>query len=579
MDPGSLQQLQEGSHEDITKILSEYNEKNAKVFTFPDFQVSERKHLVSTLLKILKQPADEACHVTCLETLRILSRDKKHLEDVFSREVLDSLSRLAGLIIQEEEIIEEGFQEEKAKVIVEAQKTLCNLIFNSPVVQRICSTNGCIEGVMLRLKLYSSPSLPHDVKYFDMRMLFLLTALCADIRPRLRSEQHGVTYLREALDLVLKGNEERGGRQPPCRGRLSRRGRTVPGTAAAEGGKPPDLGSSTGGAGPVPRLDDREAVLAAEILKVLFNLTVSVDKSNVDEEDEMLFQRLVGILHDLLLCDVDDAEKKDELCGQVVHVLSNMPRSTYEELLSPGHGDESEELEFEGFNIEAVNALLDYLEKRLDTVSLKNQSQSLTPILHCLTECARGNSTIRKYLRAKILPPLKDVMNRPEEGDELRNKLVRLMTSPNTDVKNLVADLLFVLCKEKVGRLIKYTGYGNAAGLLANRGLMLGGRGQQGSYSSDSEDSDTEEYARYRDKINPVLGCYEEPCPNPLDSMTQEQKEYEAMQLVKMMDKLTRGGVLKPMRVGEDGRPHPVEHILELQEGLHDRDLTESESD
>ena len=42
--------------------------------------------------------------------------------------------------------------------------------------------------------------------------------------------------------------------------------------------------------------------------------------------------------------------------------------------------------------------------------------------------------------------------------------------------------------------MVKYTGYGNCSGLLANRGLLIGGRGQ-GEYSSDSEDSDTEEYA------------------------------------------------------------------------------------
>lgn len=48
-------------------------------------------------------------------------------------------------------------------------------------------------------------------------------------------------------------------------------------------------------------------------------------------------------------------------------------------------------------------------------------------------------------------------------------------------------------------RFIKYTGYGNAAGLLAARGLMAGGR-PEGQYSED-EDTDTEEYreakARY----------------------------------------------------------------------------------
>lgn len=76
--------------------------------------------------------------------------------------------------------------------------------------------------------------------------------------------------------------------------------------------------------------------------------------------------------------------------------------------------------------------------------------------------------------------------------------MVKLMTNPDTDVKELVADLLFVLCKENVGRLIKYTGYGNAAGLLAKRGLMLGGQGEE--YSSESEDSDTDEYLQYKDK-------------------------------------------------------------------------------
>lgn len=40
---------------------------------------------------------------------------------------------------------------------------------------------------------------------------------------------------------------------------------------------------------------------------------------------------------------------------------------------------------------------------------------------------------------------------------------------------------------------MKYTGYGNAAGLLANRGLMLGGKGD-GNYSDSSDESETEDY-------------------------------------------------------------------------------------
>ncbi len=52
-----------------------------------------------------------------------------------------------------------------------------------------------------------------------------------------------------------------------------------------------------------------------------------------------------------------------------------------------------------------------------------------------------------------------------------------------------------------VDRLIKYTGYGNAAGLLYDFGL----RGPQHSsakeqYSSESDESDTESYKKIRDE-------------------------------------------------------------------------------
>ena len=45
-----------------------------------------------------------------------------------------------------------------------------------------------------------------------------------------------------------------------------------------------------------------------------------------------------------------------------------------------------------------------------------------------------------------------------------------------------------------VARFVKYTGYENAAGLLAQRGLMCGGK--SGEYSSESDDSDTDEYSQ-----------------------------------------------------------------------------------
>ena len=69
------------------------------------------------------------------------------------------------------------------------------------------------------------------------------------------------------------------------------------------------------------------------------------------------------------------------------------------------------------------------------------------------------------------------------------------MTAGSQGAEGVAAEFLFVLCKESTSRLIKYTGYGNAAGLLFAHGLLDGGRGEGAAdYSSDSEDSDTEEY-------------------------------------------------------------------------------------
>ncbi|GFG29308.1 hypothetical protein Cfor_07314, partial [Coptotermes formosanus] len=57
--------------------------------------------------------------------------------------------------------------------------------------------------------------------------------------------------------------------------------------------------------------------------------------------------------------------------------------------------------------------------------------------------------------------------------------------------------------REALMRMVKYTGYGNAAGFLARRGALLGGNGNSdlssgAQYSSDSEDSDIEEYKQFK---------------------------------------------------------------------------------
>lgn len=310
-----------------------------------------------------------------------------------------------------------------------------------------------------------------------------------------------------------------------------------------------------------------------EVLKVLFNLTVRTPSSAIPEEEEATqFYRLVIVVHDLFFFRTLNRDKILSLHSNIVNLLTSVPVSCYNDLvtcLNQNELDSKTVVPFEGKNVYVLQVLVEFLRKHFQKSEKKSeQYELLSPILTVLIKTIRASALNRRYIRSVILPPLVDVTDRPEVGKELRNYLCALLTSPCTQIADLSAELLFVLCKENVGRMIKYTGYGNAAGLFANRGLLGGRQGNTEQYSSDSEDSDTEEYKQIQHAINPVLGCYEPPKPNPLEGMSEEQKEFEAMQLVALMDQLQRQGIVQPCKIGLDGRPQPVNHILELQDEI-----------
>ncbi|ETE60994.1 Synembryn-B, partial [Ophiophagus hannah] len=203
-----------------------------------------------------------------------------------------------------------------------------------------------------------------------------------------------------------------------------------------------------------------------------------------------------------------------------INLLSNVPVSCLDVLISPSTQEEAKEtdVKYNGMNMDAIQVLLKFMEKRIDKGS--SYREGLTPVLSLLTRCCRSHRNIRKFIKAQVLPPLRDVSNRPEVGTTLRNKLVRLMTHVDLGVKQIAAEFLFVLCKER--------------------------------------------------------GHLEEPMPNPMDEMTEEQKEYEAMKLVNMFDKLSRDKVITPMGVRPDGTMTPLEEIV-CQHQANEHDTSDSD--
>eukprot|EP00064_Thunnus_orientalis_P014519 superscaffoldBa00002534_g14565 len=258
-----------------------------------------------------------------------------------------------------------------------------------------------------------------------------------------------------------------------------------------------------------------------EILKILFNITHSIHRQEPSEpkltvpremgctvclnslqDDAALYRHLVAILRLCLMRKCLLTDDTDELQGHTVNLLSALPLQCLDVLLMVPLQPNSEQCQ--GVNMDCVHTLLMFMERRLEL----------------------------------ILPPLKDVSHRPEEGSTVKSRLIRLMTHLDTDVKHCAADLIFVLCKENVRRFVKYTGYGNAAGLLATRGL-LGGQGSRTSssdaqYSSDS-DSDTEEYRQ---------------------------------RLIMLFNKLSRDNIIQPMGVDAEGKLVPMS-------GLRENSITE----
>ncbi|KAM3609792.1 uncharacterized protein V6R79_020407 [Siganus canaliculatus] len=519
-----LSQLETANEEDVEQLLQQYNRENSRTFTFEPKEETLRSKLGRAVLTVLGRQVQPTCQRTCLETLRILSRDKRVLGPVATREGMLILGRMAKLITGEEGGDEErssSQQEDEERVVVEALKCLCNVVYNSPAAQQVSVDVQLGQGLCANLRTVHTWH--HEVGLFTLRLLFLLSALRSDVRGVLRGEWLAVKLLSEVLEHTLD----------------------VHWVGPYEAAHPDPQ------ALPLAAEDNERAM---EALKTLFNLTLTCSGGKEDDHQSRL---IAAILRHLLMLKTETEEKTEEAHSHAVNLLNNLPVSCLDVLIDvPVQGGQEK---YGGKNMDAVQKLLDFMEKRIDKQG-SNYKEGLTPVLSLLTEGSRHHREIRRYIKAQVLPPLKDVKIRPEIGTTIRNKLVRLMTHVDMGVKQTAAEFLFVLCKESVDNLLKYTGYGNAAGLLVARGLLAGGRGE--TQYSDDEDSDTEEYKSAKPFINPITGHVEEPMPNPIEEMTEEQKEYEAQKLVNMFDKLSRQNLIRPMGVRPDGTLAPLEETL-----------------
>ncbi|KAL2720488.1 synembryn isoform X2 [Vespula squamosa] len=517
-----------GTYEEFSKdtlqiFIKNYEDKT-KIERICNSQL--REQIWEKLFQYLSKSEYASMHLNCLAALRILSRDKTDLDKIVTAEMVTLLLRLAELDCRENEQ-----QIPPANVSVESAKVLCNLLYHSFKVRELVIEKNCLENLINRINKYTVNS-SHEMKLFDIKMLFIITALNTSTRNTVK-QLNGDFYLLNILDELLEQHKS-------------------------------NISMSFS-------IKNDDVMLICDILKVLFNLYIHSEDSVIEEQEKN--KKLTTCLYKFLYN--KNWSKYKDLVSNVINLLTTIPLNNYIQMMQ-SNGNNENNIVYQNTDVTTVSVILEFLDQRLNYI--ENLLENLSPVVTVLIRLIKADKSVRKYVRLQVLPPLKDVMKRPEEGTTLKAKLCKLLTSPITKLRDIVAEFLFILCKENVSRMVKYTGYGNAAGMFANKGLL--GRNQEKISYSESEDSDTEEYLKYKEQINPVTGCYEKIKPNLLESMTDEQKEYEALQLVNLVDQLTRGGIVRPCRIGDDGKPKPIEHVLELQDELQKQQYRrESDSD
>ncbi|KAK0400748.1 hypothetical protein QR680_015433 [Steinernema hermaphroditum] len=494
---------------------------------FPNITEEAKKAYADFLLQNL-ETVSEAARCNILSLLRILCRDDTGLTHLLTEPVCRMVMAAAFPPSRSPQV----------KALFEAEKCIINSLFHSVLARDIFAdsfsgylldriefiSQRYMEGQFSELAqhrfnylLLLSEDLLIQFFFYDLRLCFVLSATHNRVLSAWSKDQSILGIFSTILEHSTK--------------------------EAMDGGQ-------------LSKVHDERA---NEVLKIMYNLLCSHE---FDQSTELAGQS-AKLGRDLILCkNIPEPTKQN-----VVNIMYRLDRHLGR--LAPKlSAEEMEKVDpdnlYEDYDITFPKVVLESMEDKMDNAPQSDAGLlvSYLAVLHYICTASKG---ARRYCRLKILPPLKaeDVQHRPDEGNSLRAKVIRIMMSAGPCAE-MAAELLFTLCKQSPSRMMKYCGLGHSAGLFANRGLF-GSLNSRVRNESDSEDSETDDYRQVEDQVNPVTGFI-----NPLrdnsawENMSEEQREFEAMKLVDAMSKLMDTGVIQPGTIGEDGRPQPVSHVCEL---------------
>ncbi|CAG8573446.1 9676_t:CDS:2 [Ambispora gerdemannii] len=291
----------------------------------------------------------------------------------------------------------------------------------------------------------------------------------------------------------------------------------------------------------------RESVLN-EQLKLLFNLMLNEPKLDRDGDGEkskepVTTSKFIKLLYPITQILIKIAPPSPlplaPPYSHAIHALLNFPIEQYKSIWFPP--------EPENEQYALIEILLDILQTMI-FIAIKGDPDSntdrqsnygvdfdevITPLVALLKKLSEEDQTTKTKIKNKLLPDDIDRSKPLEKGETLSARLIRLMTSvmfPN--LRDNVSELLFTICDEDAHLFIHHVGYGNAAGFLMKRNILIP------PTSSSNLSSKTGE------AINPITGQYYQENPPSLTDMTDEEKEREAERLFVLFERLKKTGVM-----------------------------------
>ncbi|KAA8897502.1 hypothetical protein TRICI_006718 [Trichomonascus ciferrii] len=301
---------------------------------------------------------------------------------------------------------------------------------------------------------------------------------------------------------------------------------------------------------------EMERLAFIECMKFTFNLLHHYPLA-VDYVQGYTARALVKIFYTL------DPREEHDLCQHISNCLLCLPVAAWL---------------YENDSLTVLERILAFVEIMVDPVNENlREDRILAPplsLLHCIVsdlfktqqqsdESSEKRASLRSMCRERILPSASDRKQVLGTTDSLASYLLRITIDPVLrTTRNIIFDIFWKLSHESPDEFVGNFGLGYASSFLASHGIAFPESVNTTQPSTPTTTSDNVAGP----SVNPITGQYvqyEKQTPNPVDEMTEEEKERDAERMFVLFERLKANNMIKVQ--------NPVE-VAARQGKLHELD-------